>query len=737
MKQTGKDKVDIVVSKLIDTLPIKLSKELVIQIFKFLIVGGIATIIDWFVYYILYNFLGVNPLVANVVSFVVSVIYNYIASVKWIFNVDKEKSKKRIFIEFIVLSTIGLAITEVLLYLFISISMHKMLAKIIATAIVMVFNFITRKIFLENSKIKLDERIYSVIDIIFSYLFVLGVNYYFFRDNILGRQTIFNIFMFFLCFNLYKNNSKKQDKKIPMILAGILSLALVIGNVVYKYNDISSLISSKREIILAIITFISFTKFIGEILYIVFEKITKHNFKSKKMWRLFENKYIFIILWVVIFLSWVPTFLAYYPGINTYDSEVQTNYVFTQYTKFHPPIHTFIWGLCINIGNKIGIEPISIYAVTQMLLLSFVFAKMLKFMINRKTNNWIILVSLLFLSINPFISVFSIIMTKDIYFGMLFVLLILEILEFVTNPDKYFNSPLSWVKFIAFNLLACLFRNNAIYVIIIYTAIVIIAMRKYWKKCIPLFIIPIVLYYLVDVKLYNMLGIKPGNSREMFSVPIQQISYTVLKNNDSLDEQTKNEIDKFIKYDKVFTDYNPRWADLMKKTFKTKYFNEHKKEFIELWLKLLVKYPDEYISSFLTLNIPYWYPDSNSIDEYSQRRYIETHMIHNKYYEPVRDSKLPWLLEKLEDITSIEPIEKKPIIFNIFSLSTPIWAIMFTIFICLYKKHYNKILVLLPLLLLWLTYMLGPVSNFRYVFPLVILYPLLLFLITSDKIECE
>ena len=125
MKQTGKDKVDIVVSKLIDTLPIKLSKELVIQIFKFLIVGGIATIIDWFVYYILYNFLGVNPLVANVVSFVVSVIYNYIASVKWIFNVDKEKSKKRIFIEFIVLSTIGLAITEVLLYLFISISMHK------------------------------------------------------------------------------------------------------------------------------------------------------------------------------------------------------------------------------------------------------------------------------------------------------------------------------------------------------------------------------------------------------------------------------------------------------------------------------------------------------------------------------------------------------------------------------------------------------------------------------------
>ncbi len=149
MKQT--DKVDVIVSKVLDALPIKVNKELVIQIFKFIIVGGIATVIDWLVYYILYNFLGVNPLIANVLSFTVSVIYNYIASVKWIFNVDKEKSKKRIFIEFIVLSVIGLLITEILLYLFISISMQKMLAKIIATAIVMVFNFVTRKIFLENN----------------------------------------------------------------------------------------------------------------------------------------------------------------------------------------------------------------------------------------------------------------------------------------------------------------------------------------------------------------------------------------------------------------------------------------------------------------------------------------------------------------------------------------------------------------------------------------------------------
>ncbi len=124
--------------------------NLLIQIFKFVIVGGIATLIDWIVYYILYNFLKVNPLIANILSFSVSVIYNYSASVRWVFDVNKNKNKKKMFAEFMIFSVIGLIITELLLYLFINIlSLHAMLSKVISTLIVMVFNFVTRKMFLE------------------------------------------------------------------------------------------------------------------------------------------------------------------------------------------------------------------------------------------------------------------------------------------------------------------------------------------------------------------------------------------------------------------------------------------------------------------------------------------------------------------------------------------------------------------------------------------------------------
>ena len=147
------DKVAIFINKILKIFHIKVSSKtenLFVQIFKFVIVGGIATLIDWAIYYVLYNFLHIPPLVANILSFSVSVIYNYTASVKWVFDVNQEKSKKRMFIEFMIFSIIGLLLTELLLWIFIDLlSINAMISKIIATAIVMVFNFITRKIFLE------------------------------------------------------------------------------------------------------------------------------------------------------------------------------------------------------------------------------------------------------------------------------------------------------------------------------------------------------------------------------------------------------------------------------------------------------------------------------------------------------------------------------------------------------------------------------------------------------------
>jgi putative flippase GtrA len=125
-------------------------KKLIRQLFRFGIVGVIAFIIDYGLLYILTEKCGIYYLVSSLISFGVSVIFNYIASVIWVFDVDKRKSKVKNFVYFIALSVVGLAINELIMWLGVDkMHIYYMLVKLFATAIVMIFNFITRKMFLE------------------------------------------------------------------------------------------------------------------------------------------------------------------------------------------------------------------------------------------------------------------------------------------------------------------------------------------------------------------------------------------------------------------------------------------------------------------------------------------------------------------------------------------------------------------------------------------------------------
>ena len=121
-----------------------------VQIFKFGIVGVIATVIDFVFLYIFRDLCGLHLVLSNTLAFFISVIYNYIASMIFVFNVDKSKSKIRNFIIFVVCSFIGLLCNDLILYIITEMfDIYYMISKVIATIFVMVFNFVTRKKFLE------------------------------------------------------------------------------------------------------------------------------------------------------------------------------------------------------------------------------------------------------------------------------------------------------------------------------------------------------------------------------------------------------------------------------------------------------------------------------------------------------------------------------------------------------------------------------------------------------------
>jgi len=124
--------------------------KLLNQILKFGLVGGTAFVIDYVLLYFCTEFLHIHYLISSIISFTVSVIFNYILSIKWIFDVKKKQDVKD-FVIFIILSVIGLGINSLIMYVMVEkFGVYYMLSKIVSTAVVMVYNFITRKIFVEK-----------------------------------------------------------------------------------------------------------------------------------------------------------------------------------------------------------------------------------------------------------------------------------------------------------------------------------------------------------------------------------------------------------------------------------------------------------------------------------------------------------------------------------------------------------------------------------------------------------
>lgn len=568
-------------------------------------------------------------------------------------------------------------------------------------------------------------------NIIIAFLFVLGTDHYFLPDNDFATGSTLNLFLFlFACSALTMTKNVQADKKIrklSYIFSAVYSAALCFGKIINDDNRIDDLFTSSGFIWTAA-TLTAFIFLFGRINCFLLNRICgwkQKPFKTAK-WR--GHKYSFLILWAFIFLMWIPCYLAYYPGIFEYDMFIQTYQAggVLPITLHHPFLHTLYWKLCLKAGPGMGIEPITLYSLTQMLLFSAILARITWYFMKKEIRDWLIIVMICFFALNPVVAIFSMIPTKDVLFSAFFLTAVFEIYRFVSDPAEYCGKITNYIWLALSVLLSCLFRNNAMYVFLLCIPFFAVIFRKQWKSVLILFVAPVIAFLFLNGVVFPGVGVEGGDAKEMLSVPLQQIALVAATHDDELSDETKSEISGYIPYDELAANYNPRFADPVKGLFLTDRFDEDKGGFIKVWFSLLFQYPKDYISAFLSLNLPYWYPDAASLDPYSERAYIETGITETDVYTFERDSKIPWLLDLYEKVAQYRIFGKRPIVANLFSIATPFWVLLICAVIFLAQERKNMVLVLLPGLFLWLTFMAGPVSNFRYILPLFMQYPLLL-----------
>ncbi len=156
-------------------------KELLWEIFRFLLVGGTATLVDYAVFglfdAILFPLFPVSGagwhtaflVLATALGFCAGLCVNWILSVKFVFLAVKDKAEThsaKAFRTFTLIGLIGLAITEIGVVALVAAfpafelfntatlmgtAWEKWLAKAIMTALVLVWNYLGRKIFVFRS----------------------------------------------------------------------------------------------------------------------------------------------------------------------------------------------------------------------------------------------------------------------------------------------------------------------------------------------------------------------------------------------------------------------------------------------------------------------------------------------------------------------------------------------------------------------------------------------------------
>ncbi len=132
-----------------------------IQFFRYLFVGGFASVVDWGVLWLLYDKLGAfsfigraDEYISIAIAFLCGLFVNYILSMHFVFTgIAKNKTHTSKFPVYLITGVIGLLFTELFMLLFDGVfGIHYMVAKIITTAIVFLWNFGSKKIILYRKR---------------------------------------------------------------------------------------------------------------------------------------------------------------------------------------------------------------------------------------------------------------------------------------------------------------------------------------------------------------------------------------------------------------------------------------------------------------------------------------------------------------------------------------------------------------------------------------------------------
>lgn len=447
----------------------------------------------------------------------------------------------------------------------------------------------------------------------------LCVNSYNYYEIFFGTKQPYNlvltlkyfIYFFVLCILYYFLLTKikpKLYKSVSIIITVIASYA----SISYPYLGTMFPMYSHRILLNNCLYFVGrfFTYYLVlEIFVIIFSFLRSNNKVKLRL----DNKKLYILSFIVIFICWLPYIVLRYPAGIESDASNQLSMYFgaQELTNRWPVFVCWFTGTIISIGRTItgsAENGILVYVIIQAFFSIGVLCYSAIY-IRKKTGNDLFCLILLFIyAFVPLFPSYSTSILKDTPFSILVLLLVILLdIEFSNATTK--NSMLIFLC----SLFMCLFRNNGIYIVYFLIVFMIILMHKNIGKIknalVSLFFCAL-LYIVFCNALLPWLNIKSEITAEALSIPFQQTARYINLYPDDVTEEEREAISSILDYEIIQEEYNPLLSDPVKVTYRNDASGSELANYFKTWFGMFLKRPLLYVDS--TANNIYGFFDINS-----------------------------------------------------------------------------------------------------------------------------
>lgn len=479
---------------------------------------------------------------------------------------------------------------------------------------------------------------------------------------------------------------------------------------------------------LGFILFFILLNLLDLILYIL------HHFHLKNLIGFrFQGKKWILVFFILLVLIWGISYLAMWPGTsmwNDIDAILKHGPIgesFRSPVLYNLVVDFFLEVLCDPLTNpNLGF---GLFALFQLLLMAAVVTYVLWWTYAvAKIRSAYTVILFLFFAFYPVIGLYAFSIVKDTPYALCMLLCIPFLYDLIREQKIALRNKILFF-IIAVCSIAC--RNNGKIFIPLLIIITILFVRKCWK-----FLAIAGASVLVILTLSTGLLTKnvPYRFTEAVGMQLQQVAAVL-----SYDGRISDEDREFLYQIKdeeywVGTDtasYSPMIVDPLKMTdddaisinsylINDDFLNAHRMEFLQVYLRTLVKNPSLCVKAWLMNSYGFWAYGTLSDEQAFMSE------IHTSYYDYHRDPKLPsFISEKVQKYYDSLPKTSTG------SAGTFIWLVLFMTVLLLAAKKGRYTLLMMPILLNWLIIMVfTPIAfGFRYVFYYLLIIPLLIFLL--------